>query len=108
MYTTFSLKTQCSSIASQVLLFVKFTHFSVPFLLSSTVKRRDENGIFRRAMKLEVEGRMPVGRPKKTWIKVVEEDKRKLNITEHMAEDRNSEGNSYHVQPQEWETRDNK
>ena len=31
---------------------------------------------------------MPVGRPKKTWSKVVEEDMRKLNITEGMAEDR--------------------
>ena len=37
-------------------------------------------------MKLEVEGRRPVGRPKKTWSKVVED----------MAEDRH----------QEWETRD--
>ena len=35
-----------------------------------------------------VEGRRPVGRPKKTWSKVVEEDMRKLNITEGMAEDR--------------------
>ena len=39
-----------------------------------------------RAMELEVEGRRPVGRPKKTWSKVVEEDMRKLNITEGMAE----------------------
>ena len=30
------------------------------------VKRRDENSILRRAMELEVEGRRPVGRPKKT------------------------------------------
>ena len=36
-------------------------------------------------MELEVEGRRPVGRPKKTWSKVVEEDTRKLNITEDMA-----------------------
>ena len=35
-----------------------------------------------------MEGRRPVGRPKKTWNKVVEEDMRKLNITEDMAEDR--------------------
>ena len=39
-------------------------------------------------MELEVEGRRPVGRPKKTWSKVVEEDMKKLNITEDMAEDR--------------------
>ena len=38
------------------------------------VKRRDENIILRRVMELEVEGRRPVGWPKKTWSKVVEED----------------------------------
>ena len=52
------------------------------------VKRRYENSILRRAMELEVEGRRPVGRPKTTWSKVVEEDMRKLIITEDMAEDR--------------------
>ena len=52
------------------------------------VKPRDENSILRRAMELEVEGRRPVGRPKKTWSKVVKEDMRKLNITEDMAENR--------------------
>ena len=50
------------------------------------VKRRDENSILRRAMELEVEGRRPVDRPKKTWSKIVE-DMWKLNITEYMAED---------------------
>ena len=30
------------------------------------VKRRDENSILRRVIELEVEGRRPVGRPKKT------------------------------------------
>ena len=35
-----------------------------------------------------MEGGRPVGRPKKTWNKVVEENMRKLNITEDMAEDR--------------------
>ena len=37
---------------------------------------------------MEVEGRRPVGRPKNTGSKVVEEDMRKLNITEDMAEDK--------------------
>ena len=46
------------------------------------VKHRDANSILRRAMELEVEGRRPVDRPKKTWSKVVEEDMRKLNITD--------------------------
>ena len=36
----------------------------------------------------EVEGKRQVGRPKKTWSKVVEEDMRYLNITEDMAEDK--------------------
>ena len=52
------------------------------------VKRRDESSILRRVMELEVEGRKPVGRPKKTWSMVVEEGMRKLNIAEDMAEDR--------------------
>ena len=58
------------------------------FRWSGHVKRRDENSTLRRAMEPEVEGRRPVGRLKKTWSKVVEEDKRKLNITEDMSEDR--------------------
>ena len=52
------------------------------------VKHKDENSMLRRAMELEVEGRRPVGRPKMTWNKVLEEDMRKLNITEDIAEDR--------------------
>ena len=44
------------------------------------VNCRDENSILRRAMELEVEGRRPVGRSKKIWSKVVEENMRKLNI----------------------------
>ena len=51
------------------------------------VKRRDENSILKRAIELEVEGRRPVGRSKKTWSKV-EEDMRKISITEDMAENR--------------------
>ena len=30
---------------------------------------------------------MPVGRPKKTWSKVVEEDMKKLNIRKYMAKE---------------------
>ena len=54
----------------------------------SHVKRRDENSILRRAMELEVEYRRPVGRPMKTWSKVVEKDMRKLYITKDSEEDR--------------------
>ena len=35
-----------------------------------------------------MEGRRQVGRPKKTWSKIVEEDMRKLSISKEMAEDR--------------------
>ena len=47
-----------------------------------------------------MEGSRPVGRSKKSWSKVVEEDTRKLNIMEDVAQDR------YQVQIQEWETKD--
>ena len=33
-------------------------------------------------MELEVDGRRPVGRPKKAWSKVVKEDTRKLSVME--------------------------
>ena len=46
-----------------------------------------------------MEGRRPVGWPKETWSKVVEEGMRKLNITEGMAEDRKQ---LRHVQSQEY------
>ena len=51
------------------------------------VKRKDGNSILWRAMELQVEGRRPLDTPKKTWSKIVEEDMRKLTITEDMAED---------------------
>ena len=35
-----------------------------------------------------MEGRRSVGRPKKIWSKIVEEDMKKLNITENEAENR--------------------
>ena len=38
-------------------------------------------------MELALESRRPIGMPKKTWSKVVEENMRKLNITEDMAKD---------------------
>ena len=44
-------------------------------MLFGHVKQRDKNSMLRSAMELVVEGRRPVGRPKKTWIKLVEEDK---------------------------------
>ena len=73
------------------------------------VKRRDENSMLRRVMELELEGRRPVGRPKKTWSKV-QEDMRKLNIMEDVAQDRKQWRQliSYPTRCQEWETMDDK
>ena len=59
----------------------------VEMVLFGHVTQRNENSILRRVMELEVEGRRAVGRPKKTWSKVVEEDM-KLNIMKDMAENR--------------------
>ena len=63
----------------------------------------------RRSMDLEVEDKRPVGRPKKIWRKVLEEDTcKELNIVEDKKLWKgieNSGGNSYYVQPQEWKTR---
>ena len=71
------------------------------------VKCRDENSILGRVMELEVESRRPVGRPKKTWSKVLEEDMGKLNITEDIWQRiENNGGNSYHLELQKWETND--
>ena len=62
-----------------------------------------------RAMELKFEGRKPVGRQKRTWSKVVEEDMRKVQISQKIWESiDNSGGDSYHVQSQEWENRDSK
>ena len=60
-------------------------------------------------MEQEVVSWKPVGWPNKTWSKVVEKDMSKLNITKDVIiwqRIENSGGNSYHIQPQEWETKE--
>ena len=52
------------------------------------VKRREENSILRRAMNLQINGRKPVGRPKKPWQACIKEDLKLLNISEEAAHDR--------------------
>ena len=64
------------------------------------VKRRDENSICRSVIELKVEGRRPVGRPKKTWTWgswTSQKIWQRIDI---------SGGDSYHLWPQaqEWET----
>ena len=52
------------------------------------IKKKKKNISSDKAVAMEVKGRRPVGKLKKTWSKVVEEDMRKLNITDDMVEDR--------------------
>jgi len=52
------------------------------------VKRREEGNWVRRCMDMEIEGRNPKGRPKRTWRQVVREDLRLMGVEEEEAEDR--------------------
>ena len=52
------------------------------------VKRRGEDSAVGRAMRMEVPGRRPVGRPKKSWRRCIEEDMEDLGIEEDTAENR--------------------
>ena len=61
------------------------------------VKRRDENSILREVMELEVEGRRPVGRPRKSWSKVVEEDKGSSTSQKIWQRTGNNGGDTNHV-----------
>ena len=55
-------------------------------------KGRDENSILRRVMELEMEGRRPVCRPKKTWSKAVEREMKKLTSQKIWQRIENSKG----------------
>ena len=52
------------------------------------VERRDEEHILRRAMEMEVAGRRPRGRPRKTWRETIEEDMRGLGLRRRDVYDR--------------------
>ena len=52
------------------------------------VRRREEDNPVRRVMDLEVDGRRPPGRPKKTWRKTVDDDMRLVGVREEDALDR--------------------
>ena len=51
------------------------------------VQRREEGGAISVVRSWQVEGR-PCGRPKKSWIKTVQEDMRMMGISENLASDR--------------------
>ena len=54
----------------------------------SHVMRRDGDNWTRRSFQLQVDGRRPKGRPKKTWEQVVAEDLRALNLRPSMVHER--------------------
>ena len=52
------------------------------------VLRKDKNNFLRRALDLKVKGTMKKGRPKKTWLKAVLEQSRKVGLNESDANNR--------------------
>ena len=52
------------------------------------VKRRRGAGVLGEVMEMEVTGTRPKGRPKKVWMKSIEEDLKELNLTQDHAYDR--------------------
>ena len=52
------------------------------------IQRREEEHILKKACQVVVEGRKSVGRPKKTWRRCVEEDMKKMKITEECIQNR--------------------
>ena len=51
------------------------------------VRRRDEDHVLKRALEMDVQGRRPAGRAKKTWMGSVREDMREWNVREEDADD---------------------
>ena len=52
------------------------------------VKRREEGDALSIVQNWQVEGRRPRGRPKKSWMNLIQEDMRKLGINEDLTSDR--------------------
>ena len=52
------------------------------------VKRRQGEGVLGEVMEMEIPGTRPRGRPKKTWMKNIEEDMSQLNLNEEDVYDR--------------------
>ena len=52
------------------------------------LKRRRGEGVLGEAMEMEVTGMRPRGRPRKTWMKNIEEDLRELNLVQEDAYNR--------------------
>ena len=56
------------------------------------VMRKSDEDSVKKCMEYRVEGRRPVGRPRKTWLESVEADMAKLEIYKEDGHDRNGEG----------------
>ena len=54
------------------------------------VRREKEGGVVRMVEEMEVPGKRPVGRPRRTWRQIVQQDMEKLGIQEELAQDRGS------------------
>ena len=54
------------------------------------VRRREGRGVLGEAMDLQVSGVRPRGRPKKNWMKNIEEDLHELGLVEEDAMDRDN------------------
>ena len=52
------------------------------------MRRREKNKPMRKVRDLEMDGRQPPGRPRKTWKKTVEKDIRLVGVREEDALDR--------------------
>ncbi len=52
------------------------------------VKRGGEDTVLEVLERLEVEGRRPVRRPRKTWRRCIQENMALMGLDEHLAEDR--------------------
>ncbi len=50
--------------------------------------RKDESDWLRRVMEVNAEGSRGRGRPRKTWLKMVEEEMRAMGLTRRDAENR--------------------
>ena len=50
--------------------------------------RREEDQIVKEAFEMDVVGRRPVGRPKKSWRKCIDEELDKLGVRAESAQDR--------------------
>ena len=47
--------------------------------------RKDDEEWVKKCMEFKVEGRIPIGRPRRTWLESVEADMQKFRSTEKMS-----------------------